>query len=538
MKIVKLVSFFCFLTAIMVSCHKNKLEDELTSVTTEELYTLFSFDTQKDVYENLLSLNSFNKEKKYYVNGKTIVFSNLTQEDIDASQGKFRLIVEGTVNKTPFRNVLEFKGFKIKMPEEGTGENEGETEEGNGEDNTINPDELKSIFIFDPNCTVTMVIAEMEQFKGEKHINGKQVFIHEIQVVQQDAQLGSFTLLVSGNVNGKTNFEQTLEFTGFTPEGNKPADKPSDFNMAERAAVHITQGKDIYDIDFDTFYRVQNQNGLAQQLKDYITISSSDTGGIPYVYNEEDMHNTSLIGISYKPANKVLCLKVEYKGHTSPELSIPFDHNKYYSTFVSVNHGETGKYYQSGVLHYIYEYGGGGYLFGQFITARKGFLAEYMSSQSQGTYINYSVKLLSADNHQELAIFDVAVNGFKAPENLGNELIITGGKYSDFISEKLKKGITMEKVEELIKNTFYQHINDLSFLINSTPLTYSPNNNSLHSDTDKSLYFNDVIIEYQSIEKDANGGITLNVILSSVNSIITDATIPIKRFLLSSDLNK
>lgn len=96
----------------------------------------------------------------------------------------------------------------------------------------------------------------------------------------------------------------------------------------------------------------------------------------------------------------------------------------------------------------------------------------------------------------------------------------------------------MEKVEELIKNTFYQHINDLSFLINSTHLTYSPNNNSLHSDTDKSLYFNDVIIEYQSIEKDANGGITLNVILSSVNGIITDATIPIKRFLLSSDLNK
>ena len=159
---------------------------------------------------------------------------------------------------------------------------------------------------------------------------------------------------------------------------------------------------------------------------------------------------------------------------------------------------------------------------------------EYQSSQEAGDYINYSVKLLSP-NHQELALFDVAVNGFRALTNLKNELIITGGKYSDYIRNALKKG---GDVEALIKQTFTQHIKELSFSINSTSLSYDASKHSLYSDTEKSLYFKEVFIEYHSIEKDAQGGITLNVKLSSVNGTILDAIIPIKHFLLSSDLNK
>ena len=71
MKIVKTISFFCFFAFLAVACN-NKMEDEFTSVTREELLTLFNFDTQKDVYENIQSLNSFNKNKQYRVNGKSI----------------------------------------------------------------------------------------------------------------------------------------------------------------------------------------------------------------------------------------------------------------------------------------------------------------------------------------------------------------------------------------------------------------------------------------------------------------------------------
>ena len=51
------------------------------------------------------------------------------------------------------------------------------------------------------------------------------------------------------------------------------------------------------------------------------------------------------------------------------------------------------------------------------------------------------------------------------------------------------------------------------------------------------LYFNDVYIEYQSIVKETDGSFTMLVKLSSVNGRILDEIIPIKRFLLSSDLN-
>ena len=215
-------------------------------------------------------------------------------------------------------------------------------------------------------------------------------------------------------------------------------------------------------------------------------------------------------------------------------MYLPFDHNEYYKTFIIVNQEEVGKYYQSGVLHYTEENGDGGYLFSQFITARNSFLVQYQSSQKAGEYINYSVKLLDS-SHQELALFDVAVNGFRALTNLKNELIITGGAYSDYIRNALKKG---GDVEALIKQTFTQHIKDLAFSINGTLLTYDASKHSLYNDSKKSLYFEEVFIEYQSIEKDAQGGITLNVKLSSVNGTILDAIIPIKRFLLSSDLNK
>ena len=112
MKISKQISYFCVLTVILIACHRN-IEDEFTTVTPDELYSLFSFDTQKDVYENLQLLNSFSTEKQYHVNRKTIVVSNCIPDNIDASQGRFSLTVTGTVNYTPFQEILNFKGFKI-----------------------------------------------------------------------------------------------------------------------------------------------------------------------------------------------------------------------------------------------------------------------------------------------------------------------------------------------------------------------------------------------------------------------------------------
>lgn len=136
----------------------------------------------------------------------------------------------GTVNYTPFQEILNFKGFKIETPDERNKNedeknesddkrNESENESGNSEDaqtasHTITKEELKSIFIFDTNQTVTVVLADLEQFNGEKHINGKSIFIDKIIVQQQDTQSGTFTLLVTGNVNGQKDFEETLDFAG------------------------------------------------------------------------------------------------------------------------------------------------------------------------------------------------------------------------------------------------------------------------------------------------------------------------------------
>lgn len=146
---------------------------------------------KKDVYENLQLLNSFSTEKQYHVNRKTIVVSNCIPDNIDASQGRFSLTVTGTVNYTPFQEILNFKGFKIETPDERNKNedeknesddkrNESENESGNSEDaqtasHTITKEELKSIFIFDTNQTVTVVLADLEQFNGEKHINGKSI---------------------------------------------------------------------------------------------------------------------------------------------------------------------------------------------------------------------------------------------------------------------------------------------------------------------------------------------------------------------------
>ena len=294
MKISKQISYFCVLTVILIACHRN-IEDEFTTVTPDELYSLFSFDTQKDVYENLQLLNSFSTEKQYHVNRKTIVVSNCIPDNIDASQGRFSLTVTGTVNYTPFQEILNFKGFKIETPDERNKNedeknesddkrNESENESGNSEDaqtasHTITKEELKSIFIFDTNQTVTVVLADLEQFNGEKHINGKSIFIDKIIVQQQDTQSGTFTLLVTGNVNGQKDFEETLDFAGFALEKKEePVNKPTDYNMTKRASIQIAHDKNIYESNFDTFYRENNSDEFALQLKDFITISSSNNG--------------------------------------------------------------------------------------------------------------------------------------------------------------------------------------------------------------------------------------------------------------------
>ena len=61
-----------------MACNDNKTEDKPSSISQTELLTLFSFDTQKDVYENLQYLSSFNMDNPYHVNGKTIRFTCLT----------------------------------------------------------------------------------------------------------------------------------------------------------------------------------------------------------------------------------------------------------------------------------------------------------------------------------------------------------------------------------------------------------------------------------------------------------------------------
>ena len=97
-------------------------------------------------------------------------------------------------------------------------------------------------------------------------------------------------------------------------------------------------------------------------------------------------------------------------------------------------------------------------------------------------------------------------------------------------------GITnIEKL--IIRNTFKNNISNLHFLINNTRLLYSDSDHSLYNNENKPLYFNDVYIEYQSIVKETDGSFTMLVKLSSVNGRILDEIIPIKRFLLSSDLN-
>lgn len=535
MKLFKQISYFCFLMAILIACHKN-IENEFTTVTSEELYSLFNFDIQKDVYENLQLLHSFNKEKQYHVNGKIIVISKYTADNVDASQGEFNLSINGTVNHIPFQQTLKLNGFKIKIPEE-TNNNENKKNEKNEdvqEDIIISTEELKSLFSFDTSQTMQVLLTDLEKFKGEKHINGKLITINEVSVKQQDIKSGTFTLLVTGKINSKMEFRQTLNFTGVIfEEKEKPVNKPTDYNMAQRANIQITNGKNIYESNFDTFYRENKVDEFALQLKDFITVSSSNNDGQPYIYTQEDMQNTSFSDMRYEAGEKKLYLKVTYKGNTSPELFIYFDKNEYYQPFVTVNKAETGKYYQSGILHYTEEIGNGGYLFNQFVKARKDFKAEYQSHQNAGEYIYYSIKLLSP-SYKELAQFDVAVNGFKELVNLKNELIITGGRYSDYIRTNLNKNTN---IEGLIKNSFYKNIENLLFSINgTTPLFYSSEDHLLFNEDDKCLYFKDVIIEYHSIEKDRKGDITLKVKLSSINGTILDEIIPINHFLLSSDL--
>ena len=534
MRNLKEIICFFLLTVLLMACHKNT-EDEFTTVTSNELRSLFSFDTQKDVYDNLQMITSFNKEKKYHINGKIIEIHKCTPDNIDASKGQFSLIVAGTANHTPFQETLDFNGFKIKTPDEDHDGENGKSNNSQEMNDSITSEELMGIFIFDKSQTVTVALTGLDQFNGEKHINGKSVLIENITIMQQDPQSATFTLLVTGKVNGTKEFQQTLYFDGFTPEDKEESvNKPTDYNMAKRASVQIAPGKNIYEPNFDAFYREKKADAFAVQLKDFITISSSNNDGIPYTYSREDMQNSSLTDFRYDNGEKKLYFKVKYKSLTSPEVYIPFDHNEYYKFFVSVNDLETGKYYQSGVLHYLEETGDGGYLFNRFLTARPGFLVQYRSAMAVGQDISYSVKLLSSD-YQELAQFDIVTSKFKDLKNLKNELIITGGEYSDFIRERLKDNVDLG---ELVKRTFTQNINKLRFSINSTSVSYSPNLHSLYSDTDKSLYFNNVILEYQSIVKERDGSITLNTRLSSVNGKIMDIIVPVTRFLLSSDLEK
>ena len=246
------------------------------------------------------------------------------------------------------------------------------------------------------------------------------------------------------------------------------------------------------------------------------------------------MLNSSLADIRYDNWEKKLYFRVKYKSSTSPEVYIPFDHNEYYKLFISINKLETEQYYQSGVLHYLEETGDGGYLFNKFLTTRSGLLIQYRTAMAVGKDIYFSVNLLTSD-YQELAQFDVAVSEFRDLKNLKNELIITGGEYSDYIRDRLKVN---KDLDGLVKRTFKQNINKLRFSINSTPMSYSQSMYSLCSDTEKSLYFNNVVMEYQSIVKEKDGSITLNVKLSSVNGSIIDIIVPITRFLLRNDVEK
>ena len=127
--------------------------------------------------------------------------------------------------------------------------------------------------------------------------------------------------------------------------------------------------------------------------------------------------------------------------------------------------------------------------------------------------------------------------GFRELKNLATELIIDGGEYSELIRNRLTGNVD---AEELIKSSFNQHVTKLSFSYSYedfNELIYSPEH-TLYSDTEKLLYFKDVVIEFHSTVKESNGDLTLNVVLSSVNGYIIDSVIPIRHFLLNSDFGK
>lgn len=195
---------------------------------------------------------------------------------------------------------------------------------------------------------------------------------------------------------------------------------------------------------------------MSETIKQYLTFTSSSHDGRSYSFTDQEVKDLKIIDLKISDrstSSRTISFRIDYNGvKSTDQISLPLNMTEYYTSKVTINATEAGKYYLGGVVHNI------GVFYSTFISYDSSKYSVTLQEESKqadeyANMLDFVVKVEKGNSDEILAKVPIKVRGFRPLSDLNGRLQIysthgmeellkeRANRYENSLKERLALGI-------------------------------------------------------------------------------------------------
>lgn len=193
---------------------------------------------------------------------------------------------------------------------------------------------------------------------------------------------------------------------------------------------------------------------MSETIKQYLTFTSSSHDGKPYSFTGQEVNDLKIVDLKISErstSSRTISFRIDYNGvKSTDQISLPLNMTEYYTSKVTINATEAGKYYLGGIAHNI------GVFYSRFLeynTEKYALSVDGNQPDEHNQSLSLQLTIKKHGSDETLATLTKTLTGFRPLSNLNGSLqsspshdlvIELKGKvngYKAMLKERLNLGI-------------------------------------------------------------------------------------------------
>lgn len=248
---------------------------------------------------------------------------------------------------------------------------------------------------------------------------------------------------------------------------------------------------------------------MSETIKKYLTFTSSSHEGKPYSFTGQEVNDLKIVDLKISEpstSSRTISFRIDYNGvKSTDQISLPLNMTEYYTSKVTINATEAGKYYLGGVAHNI------GVFYSRFLEYNTEKYALSVSG-NQADEHNQSLSLqLTIKKHgsdETLATLTKTLTGFRPLSSLNGSLqVFSTHDMEELLKERVGKKMYENNLKEGLASGIQNWIKKAKFSIKDKSGQIEWNGENLvgdNNDAVRDIYLKNPKFEVVSAERKDN----------------------------------